>query len=104
MFVCSTVPEGENYLNIELVNESPNNGGIVATAKVALNQVYSQGNESKWIQLNSNQGRSYGELKLNLTFNVSVAFETSANQSTNMISIQHRVLALSVPLPPPLAT
>lgn len=68
----STVPEGENFLNLEVVNESPNNGGIIATAKVALNQVYSQGHESKWVQLNSNQGRSYGELKLNLTFNVSV--------------------------------
>lgn len=66
------MPEGENFLNLEVVNESPNNGGIIATAKVALNQVYSQGHESKWVQLNSNQGRSYGELKLNLTFNVSV--------------------------------
>ncbi|EPB89617.1 hypothetical protein HMPREF1544_03549 [Mucor circinelloides 1006PhL] len=86
-----TVPEGENYLNIELVNESPNNGGIVATAKVALNQVYSQGNESKWIQLNSNQGRSYGELKLNLTFNgtSSVSSVTSSFGDMNLAGGQH---------------
>lgn len=76
ILLCSTVPEGENNLNIELVNESSNNGGIVATAKVALNQVYNLGNESKWVQLNSNNGRSYGELKLNLTFNVSLSFYT----------------------------
>ncbi|KAL7318590.1 hypothetical protein PS15m_001813 [Mucor circinelloides] len=86
-----TVPEGENYLNIELVNESPSNGGIVATAKVALNQVYSQGNESKWVQLNSNQGRSYGELKLNLTFNgtSSVSSVTSSFGDMNLAGGQH---------------
>jgi len=86
-----TVPEGENYLNIEVVNESPNNGGIIATAKVALNQVYSQGHESKWIPLNSNQGRSYGELKLNLTFNgtSSVSSVTSSFGDMNLAGGQH---------------
>ena len=81
-----TVPEGENFLNLEVVNESPNNGGIIATAKVALNQVYSQGHESKWVQLNSNQGRSYGELKLNLTFNgtSSVSSVTSSFGDMNL--------------------
>lgn len=69
---CSTVPEGEKYLNVEVVNESPNNGGIVAIAKVGLLEVYSQGHESKWVQLRSTEGRPFGELKLNLTFNVSV--------------------------------
>lgn len=70
IFSKSTVPEGQNFLYIELVNENPNNGGIVATSKVALNQVFDQGNETKWAQLNSSSGQSYGEIKLELSFNV----------------------------------
>ncbi|KAI7889993.1 uncharacterized protein EV154DRAFT_564773 [Mucor mucedo] len=62
------VPEGQNFLHIELVNESPNNGGILATSKIALNQVFEQGTETKWSQLNSSSGQSLGEIKLDLSF------------------------------------
>jgi hypothetical protein len=68
--IKSTVSEGQNFLHIELVNENPNNGGIVATSKVALNQVFDQGKDTKWIQLNSSSGQQYGELKLELSFSV----------------------------------
>lgn len=66
----SNVPEGQNYLHLELVNESPVNGGILAKGKVALNQVFSQGREQSWVPLDSTTGNAFGELKLNLTFNV----------------------------------
>lgn len=66
----SNVPEGQNYLHIELVNESPNNGGILAISKIALNQVFEQGTETKWAQLNSASGQSLGEIKLDLSFSV----------------------------------
>ncbi|KAI9487675.1 MAG: hypothetical protein EXX96DRAFT_87785 [Benjaminiella poitrasii] len=65
--VCN-VPEGENYLKIELVNENPRNGGIAATAKIALKPVFEQGKEERWVQMNSSSGQSFGELKLNLSF------------------------------------
>lgn len=57
-------------MNIELVNENPNNGGILGTGKVALKQVFEQGTETKWTQLNSPSGQSLGEIKLELSFSV----------------------------------
>lgn len=66
----STVTEGQNFLHVELVNENPSNGGIIATSKVALNSVYQQGTESKWVQLHSSSGQAMGEVKLDLSFSV----------------------------------
>ena len=64
------MPRNQGDLNIELVNESPNNGGIVATGKTSLADVCSRGHESKWVPLYSSSGESFGELKLNLSFKV----------------------------------
>jgi hypothetical protein len=68
----SNVSEGQDFLHLELVNESPVNGGILANGKVALNQVFSQGREQTWVPLNSTSGQAFGELKLNLYFNVTL--------------------------------
>lgn len=58
-------------MHLELINESSNNGGILATGKASLKQVFEQGRESQWTQLKStSSGEPFGELKLNLTFNV----------------------------------
>ncbi|KAI7907494.1 uncharacterized protein BX663DRAFT_491093 [Cokeromyces recurvatus] len=63
------VPEGKNILNLELVNENSNRGGIIATAKVSLKETFEQGKEQRWVQLNSiSSGQAFGELKLNLMF------------------------------------
>lgn len=65
--------EGNNFLHVELVNESSTNGGIIATTKLPLNSVYQQGTESKWVQLHSSSGQSMGEVKLDLSFSVNNA-------------------------------
>ncbi|KAI8644736.1 hypothetical protein BD408DRAFT_111056 [Parasitella parasitica] len=90
-----TVPEGENHLNIELINESPTNSGIVATAKVALNQVYNLGKESIRVPLSSSNGGSFGNLELNLVFNgsnsvssVSSSFGTMSLAGGEQVSYQ----------------
>jgi hypothetical protein len=72
LYLKSNVPEGQNFLHVELVNENPNDGGVVASGKLPLNQVFDQGSETKWAQLNSPSGQSYGELKLELSFSVNI--------------------------------
>lgn len=62
--------EGQNYLYLELINESPYNGGLVATGTASLNQVFNQGTESQWVSLRSTSGQPFGELSLRLSFNV----------------------------------
>lgn len=65
--------EGQKVLTVELVNESPNRGGLLAYGKVELDQVFNQGTASKWVALTSAaNGQPFGELKLDLSFNVSV--------------------------------
>ncbi|KAI8971598.1 hypothetical protein BDF20DRAFT_885240 [Mycotypha africana] len=62
------VRESDDHLNIEIVNESPSNGGILASAKVPLEPVFNLGTEQKTVDLNSH-GRPVGQLRLKLTFN-----------------------------------
>ncbi|KAI8376712.1 hypothetical protein EDC96DRAFT_495565 [Choanephora cucurbitarum] len=85
------MPRNQGDLNIELVNESPNNGGIVATGKTPLADVCSRGHESKWVPLYSSSGESFGELKLNLSFkgNDSVGSVTSSFSGMDLNKSQH---------------
>ncbi|KAI8880261.1 hypothetical protein K501DRAFT_275755 [Backusella circina FSU 941] len=62
------ISEGDQFLNLELVNESPNNGGIVASGKVALKNVFNDGSETRWAPLQTTSGESFGELQLKLSF------------------------------------
>ncbi|KAI9362152.1 hypothetical protein BD770DRAFT_470242 [Pilaira anomala] len=85
------VTEGNNFLHVELVNESSTNGGIIATTKIPLNSVYQQGTESKWVQLHSSSGQSMGEVKLDLSFSGtnSVSSVTSSFGGMNLASGEH---------------
>ncbi|KAG0746823.1 hypothetical protein G6F23_003254 [Rhizopus arrhizus] len=79
------VPEGQNTLTIELVNENPNHGGLLAYSKVELNHVFNQGSESKWVQLiSASNGQPFGELQLNLVFNGSNTVSSVTSSFGNM--------------------
>ncbi|KAL9554658.1 hypothetical protein MBANPS3_002709 [Mucor bainieri] len=64
-----SVPEGENTLTIRVDNGS---FGPLTTVKVELDQIFSTGSDSRSIALKSDEGRSLGELKLGIKFDVSV--------------------------------
>ncbi|KAI9259771.1 hypothetical protein EDC94DRAFT_635453 [Helicostylum pulchrum] len=85
------VTEGNNFLHVELVNENPSNGGIIATTKVPLNSVYQQGTESKWVQLHSSSGQAMGEVKLDLSFSGtnSVSSVSSSFGGMNLTGGEH---------------
>ncbi|KAI8348294.1 hypothetical protein BD560DRAFT_410777 [Blakeslea trispora] len=85
------MPRNQGDLNIELVNENPSNGGVVATGRVSLRDVCERGHESKWVPLYSNSNESFGELKLNLSFksNDSVGSMTSSFGGMDLNKNQH---------------
>ncbi|RCI00766.1 hypothetical protein CU097_010883 [Rhizopus azygosporus] len=79
------VSEGQKVLTVELVNESPNRGGLLAYGKVELDQVFNQGTASKWVALTSAaNGQPFGELKLDLSFNGSNTVSSVTSSFGNM--------------------